>query len=119
MKTFPIPDPMPGHCWAFEIQNIYISAWKLGRVLPDIGGVKDFQVPRLFKSRDDIRARFKFGGRDFVVWEPWGDSSRYWIGPQDVDDKSVDISSVRAAVEKYHPPLLIKVIGDIISLQIS
>jgi hypothetical protein len=30
---------------------------------------------------DENRAYLVFHGVPFVVWEPWGDNSRYWIGP--------------------------------------
>jgi len=37
---------------------------------------------------NDDRIVFKFYGREVVVHEPFGDNSRYWVGPQDPDASS-------------------------------
>jgi hypothetical protein len=32
-------------------------------------------------SQNDVRLRFSYLGDDYEVYEPFGDNSRYWIGP--------------------------------------
>jgi len=99
---------------SFEIENIYISVRKMAKVLASVPGVENIQIPRLFRSSDDIRLSFKIHGHDYMVVEPFGDSSRYWIVPRNPEDKSADISTVRAAFDTYLPPLPLRVIGSLL-----
>ncbi|HEV2109876.1 MAG TPA: hypothetical protein VGT99_00870 [Gammaproteobacteria bacterium] len=119
MNTYPIKDDRPGHCWAFEIDHVYITARPTARVLAQVQGVSDIEIPKLFRGKDDIRIKFKYRGRDCVVWEPWGDSSRYWIGPENAMDKSLDLKDVQSAFEKHDPPTLIGLLFSILTLDIG
>ena len=48
--------------------------------------------------------RFKYHGEPFVVWEPYGDSSRYWIGPDQNDPaKIVDVGPLEGAIARHRP----------------
>lgn len=40
-------------------------------------------MARRWFSADEIHVRFSFAGELFVVWEPYGDNSRLWVGPDD------------------------------------
>ncbi|MCY1562005.1 hypothetical protein D9M68_993370 [compost metagenome] len=51
-----------------------------------------------------------------MVWEPFGDNSRYWIGPQEAE-RDVDFATVEMAFKQYRPALLRKVLGDLIGLK--
>ncbi|MBL6752172.1 MAG: hypothetical protein ISP90_16755 [Nevskia sp.] len=35
--------------------------------------------------RSDDRLMFMLAGEQWVVHEPWGDNSRYWVGPKNVN----------------------------------
>jgi hypothetical protein len=35
------------------------------------------------------------------VWEPYADSSRYWIGPNTSDKEAIDISTIEMAFRDY------------------
>ena len=38
--------------------------------------------PRLLSwRREEVFCEFLLGGARFEIWEPYGDNSRYWIGP--------------------------------------
>lgn len=119
MNTYPIKDDRPGHCWAFEIDNLYITVHPVARVLGAVPSVSDIRIPKLFRGKDDIRIQFKYKDREYVVWEPWGDSNRYWIGPDDEQDKSVDLSDLRAAFERHTPPSLLTLLHSIVTLDIE
>ena len=118
MKTFPSLNESTGHVFAFEIERIYLCNSTIGRILSEIPGVSDIKVRRLFSEWREIHVWFKYGLIDFVVWEPYGDNSRLWIGPEDGVDDRVDIERVRIAFEKYQPPMFVGIVGDILSLRI-
>lgn len=49
--------------------------------------------------------RFKYLNQEFVVWEPYGDSSRYWIGPDEPADGTLDICNLERAFRRFRSPL--------------
>jgi len=59
---------------------------RIFRVLQATEGVAD--VKRNWFSEAHIT--FNYRGEPFVINEPWGDSSRYWVGPQDAETSKVD-----------------------------
>ena len=66
----------------FEVSNLF--PWSLGfmrRLLSSVDGVTDFKRQRF----NDNRFSFVYRGRPCVVNEPFGDNSRYWIGPTEKD----------------------------------
>ena len=81
----------------FEISNAL--PWSLGfmrRVLGSVAGVTDFRRNWF----NDRRFSFSLYGRRCVVWEPWGDSSRYWIGPTEVGPPA-DMRAVHDAFRRF------------------
>ena len=96
MKTYPhIRED--GTTSYFEISNAF--PWSLGfmrRVLTSVQGVSEF---KRVKSDDD-RFAFVYLGRRCVVNEPFGDNSRYWIGPVD-NARPIDMTPVRDAFTRF------------------
>lgn len=115
MKTYPIKTE-DGRCWAFEIDNAYIRPRRIAALLANIGGITDIRLRKSFSSSSDTYLRFRYRDREFVVWEPFGDNSRYWVGPADEKDTSIDAEELRTAFDQYAPPLPIKIFGDLITL---
>jgi hypothetical protein len=118
MKTYPIiqdgPDP-----FAFEIDHVYLSRRTIARLLEKIEGVTEVHMGGRFGSPDDIRIEFKCHGHDYVVMEPFGDNSRYWIGPGGGKDDvaaAANIGRIQSAFEGHKPPLVVKLLGDLVSL---
>ncbi len=106
-----------GHFLAFEIENTYIRPKKIAKLLSDVDDISDVRVREPFSSSSDVHLRFQYLGSEFIVWEPYGDSSRYWIGPENADDPpKVDIAPLEKALREYKPPVFIKVLGDLITL---
>jgi len=66
-----------------------------------VPGINITKTPKRIFSwfREDEFCEFSLNGVLFKVWEPFGDSSRYWIGP---DDKSwhPEIDIVRSSLSK-------------------
>lgn len=116
MKTYPICHDEKSKCpFAFEIDNAYVSVRKIVSILHAQKGVSEIRRRKSFSSPIDIHIRFLFRGNEFVVWEPYGDSSRYWIGPDENVDP-VDIGELMDAFNKYRPPLIVKLAGDLVTL---
>lgn len=113
MKTYKLLRD-DGCFFAFEIENAYIRPKKVARILERIDGVTDVQVSK-FMASPDVRVEFKYSGYDFIVWEPFGDNSRYWIGPKE-EGESIDIASIERVFKDYRPPLVAKIFGDLITL---
>lgn len=78
MKTFPLKRES-GKIFAFEIYASGLWTGSLARLLRRIPGVAN--VKRV--SDGDNRLAFDVHGEPFVVFEPFGDNSRYWVGPKD------------------------------------
>jgi len=88
MKTYP-QYTEDNKLSSFEINNIFCSRKKATRVIETIPGVKVLRRPKRFLSwfREDVFCEFELGGATYLVEEPFGDNSRFWIGPlqKDVD----------------------------------
>ena len=100
--------------FAFEIDNIYIRPRKIAKLLDAVDGVSNISLRKPFCTSSDIHLEFKYCGKDFIVWEPYGDSSRYWIGPKQ-DGCAIDISILVKVFEEYKLPRMVKVFGDLIA----
>ncbi len=107
-----------GYFLAFEIENIYVRPKKIGGILSTVDDVTDVKVRRLFGASSDVHVAFKYLGIDYIVWEPFGDNSRYWIGPEQEKEQpsDIDITPLANAFRNYEPPFLVKVFGDLITL---
>lgn len=103
---------------AFEIENIYVSRQTVARLLAKVNGVTGVHLRGRFGSSDDIRVEFKYLDRDYIVWESYGDNSRYWIGPKNPDENAGDIGNAENAFKLHHPPFYRQIIGDILSLRL-
>jgi hypothetical protein len=102
MRTYPILRD-DGSLLAFEISNTWIAKGTIRRLLCSVPGVSDVQAT----TSGEQRALFSFHGEPCEVWEPFGDNSRYWVGPQDAANSTLDLSLLRCAFET-HAPLLIR-----------
>lgn len=118
MKTYPLKDEQFDYPFAFEIENVYAGPRAVGRLLRAIDGVTEVRVRRMFGKWEDIHVWFKYRGHDCVVWEPYGDNSRYWIGPKDAEHEKFDVSALEEAFEVFRPPLHRVIVGDVLTLRL-
>jgi hypothetical protein len=118
MKTYPLKDKN-GFQIGFEIENVYISLRKIVKLLSTIKEVSDIKPRRLFDFRNENHIEFDYTGNDFVVMEPFGDNSRYWIGPKGEPDTKVDVSDIENVFIQYSPSIFIEFLGDLISLNLK
>lgn len=119
MKTYPLIDEKKGdRPFAFEIENAYVGTGTIARLLAEVDGVTDVRARKLFRGSSEIHVEFKYLNHDYIVWEPYGDNSRYWIGPKNPEESAGDIGNVENAFKRYRPPFYREVIGDILTLRL-
>jgi hypothetical protein len=83
--------------FAFEVTSTWVTFGPLLRLLRSVEGVADVRR-NWFK---DDRLSFTFCGQPCVVNEPWGDSSRYWVGPRDVESSGLDMTPVERVFRNH------------------
>ncbi|WP_036114039.1 MULTISPECIES: hypothetical protein [Luteibacter] len=116
METFPVANKGDQKV-AFAIKNIYVSGRTIARLLDQAEGVTDVRLRGRFGSSEDIRIEFKYLDRDYIVWEPFGDNSQYWIGPRSPDEGADEIIGVENIFKRYRPPLHRVLLGDLLTLK--
>jgi len=117
METFPVSKE-GGRQTAFQIDNVYVSRRAVARLLGKLSGVTDVHPRGRFGSSDEVRVEFKYLGRDYLVWEPFGDNSRYWIGPKNPENGAVDIAGLESAFKQYRAPFHRALLGDLLTLRL-
>jgi len=116
MTTYPIADDAGKH-FAFEIENVYLTLSKAAALLRSHDGVSDIQQRRLFRGPMDLHLRFRFRGVPFILWEPYGDSGRYWIGPANEQQAHPDVADLQTTFDRYDPPFLRKALAYLVALK--
>ena len=118
MKTYEITSES-GNAFAFEVENAYISVGKIRNLLINLDHVSNFTTRKPLSIDDEFRASFNYRGLDFIIIEPFGDSSRYWIGleKERCEEAPQKIKQLEQIFIDYQPPFIIKLIADIITLK--
>jgi hypothetical protein len=101
MKTFDLRD-QEGRLCAFEVHNALLGGRGLLAVVKTIPSVTITRKPLLLFSwfREEDSCEFTIGDRLFVAWEPFGDNSRYWIGPK-LPGSCAELQLVRDAFARW------------------
>jgi hypothetical protein len=82
MRTYDLQDAQ-GRIFAFEVANAGIGRRGAVAIVRTIPGVRIVRSPRPFSGfREEEFCEFEVNGRRFVIMEPFGDNSRYWVGPE-------------------------------------
>ncbi len=101
--------------FAFEVKNKYITIKKVISILSMCNGVSDINKLSKNEGGNEILVRFKYQNTLCVVWEPFGDSDRYWIGFEN-DNEKIDLKKVEHIFMEYKLNKLLVLIADIITL---
>lgn len=117
MQTYPAKLSPDGRLIAFEIENAYIGPTAVARLLGQVSSVTDVKRRRLFSGGGDVHVRFKHRGQSCIVWEPYGDNSRYWVGPEDPDAYAASLQDVAQIFDAYSPPMHRAMIGNLLTLR--
>jgi hypothetical protein len=112
MRTFPVLTEQ-GATVAFEVENVLLPPRTIGTVLQSVPGVTSLSVRRPFSSDSTWLVKFEFRGRRFLVVEPFGDNSRYWIGPENTNEGG-DIEALQAAIRNYKAPAWRRLLGALV-----
>ena len=116
MKTYPERDANGEGVIHFEFDAIYIAVADVVRILSTVPGVSDVVRRKPFGPWNYVHVWFQFRERKCVVWEPHGDNSRYWLGPED-GAEPIDLTEVQNAFAKFHPNGLRLAVGNLITMQ--
>ena len=82
MTTFDLIDA-EGRVFAFEIPNI--GREEFCQIVQSFPGVRVVRSPKFLSGfREEEFCEFELSGQTFGAWEPFGDNSRYWVGPEPV-----------------------------------
>jgi hypothetical protein len=82
MKTYGLND-QEGRTFAFEVPSFLVGRRAVCRILRTIPGVRVVKEPQRWRlSAEEEFCEFELEGVTFVASEPFGDNSRYWIGPK-------------------------------------
>jgi len=106
MKTYDIVDEH-GRLTGFEVSNLLLSRHEAARIVEGVPGVTITRpVRRLFSSEpeSDEFCEFRLENLTFVLCEPFGDNSRYWVGSQ-TGEPSNEVERVREAFLRVSPLL--------------
>ena len=81
MKLYDLKDNQ-GRVFAFEVNNTFLTRHGLCKIVRSIPGARVLKRPRFLSfTKEEEFCEFEVKGQKFKAWEPFGDSSRYWIGP--------------------------------------
>ena len=117
MKTYSIKDET-GCPFAVEVDVVFFGLSNLARAIATVDGVSEMTVRKPFSRSGDVRATFRYRGEEFAVIEPFGDNSRYWIGPIGKTSHR-DISPIEVRLGEFQPSVLRRVIGGLVTLNFS
>jgi hypothetical protein len=104
MRMYDLTDP-EGRIFAFEISNLWITRRGVSAVAEAIPGATVTENPRrLGWPLHEEFCEFVVDGQAFTAWEPFGDNSRYWIGPSP-PRWCPQVDTVRMAFSTHTPVL--------------
>jgi hypothetical protein len=111
LRTYPLTDDS-GAIYAFEVGNAFLSPREIARLVKSSLGASITAGPQGFASADDMRLRFHYAGTEFEVFEPFGDNSRYWVGPAGEKPIRVpEIDKLHNIFLAYRPSLLRRLVS--------
>lgn len=105
-----------GRIYAVEVNMGYASVRTLAQLVGATSGVSDVRVRRPFSGSGNVRVSFRFQGADYVLMEPFGDSSEYWIGPAEEGGGADDITAIARSIEDFKPSQCRQIWGDLVNL---
>ena len=113
METYELLDE-DGRLFAFEVNNAGLGRNGVCRVVETIPGAQVIRRPKFLSwFREEVFCEFLVDGKTFVAWEPFGDNSRYWIGPEPTEPLT-QIRSVRDAFDAHQESRLFRRVGFVV-----
>jgi hypothetical protein len=113
METYELLDE-DGRMFAFEVNNAGLGRKGVCRIVETIPGAQITRRPKFLSwFREEVFCEFSVGGKTFVAWEPFGDNSRYWIGPEPTEWLT-QTQSVRDAFESHKESRFFRRVGFVV-----
>ena len=115
MRIYDLHDDQ-GHLHAFEVQNVLLGRSRACKIAQSLPGAQIMKKPKMFGGTDDF-CLFEVNGEAFVISEPFGDNSRYWVGPRH-PSKSQTLWAIRsqfAAYESWRRPMILLVVTALVA----
>jgi hypothetical protein len=100
---------------AFEVSNLFLTRNRACQIAASVTGAKVSKRSRVFRDSDDF-CEFNIGDETFIIEEPYGDNSRFWIGPK-TQSASHALPAIRAKFENHNQwksPISVIFIGSLI-----
>jgi hypothetical protein len=119
VRTYPLKNDENGWQFGFEVDSVFLTLRRIVNLLSSVEGISNLRRRRLFDLTNQYHIEFDFSGDSFVVLEPFGDNSRYWIVPREPNRTRKDISAIEKVFIEYQPPFLVKMLGDLITLNLQ
>lgn len=122
MQTYLVRSDEGSQVPIFQIGSVYVSRRAMVELLKSVVGVTNVRLGKSVREPSDILIRFDFQGVPFMIWEPFGDNSRYWIGPADMVDGepdvplAPDIAPLVEAFNRYEPSFARSILGSLVTL---
>lgn len=82
----------------FEVSKVLLSRKRAIKIIKSIPETKDIKE----NLREDVFCYFKLGGREFQIWEPFGDNSRFYVGEEE-SKYSYQLVALKEKFEKHKP----------------
>lgn len=117
MDTYPVLNANGERSSAFEVEAAYASPARIAMLLSEVPGVTGVKRRKPLKGPSEVHVEFNYRGEPFIVWEPFGDNSRYWIGPKEGAEVGLEAASLEEAFKRYRPPLHRALLGDLLTLK--
>jgi hypothetical protein len=86
----------------FSVSNLFLRRWAVPKVVRSIPGARVVrkQRPFRFRARDDF-CEFVVDGKTFLVIEPFGDNSKYWVVAEPPEPHCPSLAKVREAFARH------------------
>lgn len=95
-----------GELMSFEISTLVAASRALPRILAAVEGVTEIARPRGGGPHRDVRCEFLLEGIEFQIIEPFGDNSRYLVGPKDPNRRASElVRRLERAFSEHHSML--------------
>jgi len=106
MKTFPAI--INNKITSFEIRKRAVDSYLVAKILKKNKGVSQIRIKcdingDLSELFDGDRIKFKFDGKEFNVYEMFGDNNFYTISPVANEESAVDVSNLEKTFKDYQP----------------
>jgi hypothetical protein len=117
MKIFPLKDDETDLLVGFEIENAFIGRTELISLLEKCDRVSKVDK----RGGAETIVAFDYRGKSFTAEEPYGDSSRFWIGPSQTNDSDSDVKTkdIMALFASFRPSRFRWILGNLILLRFS